>query len=280
MKNLILMLCFGLFSVVAGVAHAEEQKRSESQAKPGSPEVFATVNGAPLSMNLYRFLLGSREQESQERQAHDDGFDAELHRQQTADDLIMTELLAQQATRRGMHDSERVRAEMAMAEKTLLAQLYVQHLMHNLKVDEAEIRHYYDQQSDHVMYRFLIWQAPSQARATAILKALEAGHDAGAGAQDVIETPWLRDTDIAPDVNEIVRRLEVNDFAEQPIFQDGVWKVVQVIDKQVMTKQSYEESREIIKAELVRLKLDEKLEALAEEASIVLNDQLLTQPAN
>lgn len=122
MKNLILMLCFGLSSVVAGVAHAEEQKRSESQAKPGSPEVFATVNGAPLSMNLYRFLLGSREQESQERQAHDDGFDAELHRQQTADDLIMTELLAQQATRRGMHDSERVRAEMAMAEKTLLAQ--------------------------------------------------------------------------------------------------------------------------------------------------------------
>lgn len=59
-----------------------------------------------------------------------------------------------------------------------------------------------------------------------------------------------------------MRRLEVNDFADQPIFQDGVWKVVQVIDKQVMTKQSYEESREIIKAELVRLKLNELAEKI------------------
>jgi hypothetical protein len=87
----------------------------------------------------------------------------------------------------------------------------------------------------------------------------------------------LRDTDIAPEVNNIVQSLRLNEFAEKPISQDGLWKVVQVIDKQVMTKEPYEEAREIIRAELVSQKLDEKLEDLAAEASIVFNDEHANQ---
>ncbi|WP_344806671.1 hypothetical protein [Allohahella marinimesophila] len=245
------------------------------QQKANNPEVFATVNGSVLGMNLYEFLLGSRHQDSLERQVQDDDFDAELNRQQTAKDLVMTELLAQQARRLGMHEGELVKVEMAMAEKTLLAQLYVKQLMDSIKVDEAQIRDLYDQQSEQTMYRFMIWRSPDQADAQDILKALKTGNRAD--TTDIIETPWLRDVDIAPEVNDIVRALEVSEFAEKPVFQDGVWKVVQIIDKQVSAKQSYEEEREIIRAELVRLKLDEKLEKLAEGASIVFNEQHVIQ---
>ncbi|MEP1214503.1 MAG: peptidylprolyl isomerase [Marinobacter sp.] len=263
MKGVTLVLLVGTLSVFASATHAEKQ---------AAPEVFAVVNGTPLSMDLYRFLVGSREQERIERQAYESGFDAEMHRQQAAEDLVMTELLAQQATRMGIHETELVKAEMAMAEKTLLAQLYVKRLMNTIEVDESEIRRYYDQQKEQVMYRFMIWQTPDQDRATDILAALKAGKDAGTSEQDIVETPWLLDTDIAPEVNDKVRRLGVNDFAEKPVLQDGVWKVVQVIDRQVMSKQSYEEEREVIKAELARLKLDEKLEKLADDASIVFSE--------
>lgn len=263
MKAVTLILLFGTLAVFTSAAQAEKQTTSD---------VFAVVNGSPLSMDLYRFLVGSREQESIERQAYDSGFNAKAHRRQAAEDLVMTELLAQQATRLGMHESKLVQVEMAMAEKTLLAQLYVKQLMDEIEVDESEIRRHYDQQTEQAMYRFMIWQTPDQHRATEILEALTAGKDAGVSEQGIVETPWLQDTDIAPEVNEMVRRLSVNDFAEKPVLQDGVWKVVQVIDKQVMLKQSYEEEREIIKAELARLKLDEKLEELADDASIVFND--------
>jgi hypothetical protein len=276
MKHLILILYFSISLVFTGLIQAEEQKNSEMQEKINDPNVFATVNGTPLGMNLYHFLLGSREQESLERQAQDEGFDAEMHRQQTVKDLVMTELLAQQATRIGMHEAELVKVEMAMAEKTLLAQLYVKRLMDAIKIEESQIRRYYDQQSEQLMYRFMIWRTPDQARAQAILKALKGGKSADAG--DVIETPWLRDVDIEPEVNDIVRKLGVNEFAQNPVFQDGFWKVVQVIDKQVMAKQSYDEEREIIRAEMVRMKLDEKLKALAEGASIVFNDQHVIRP--
>lgn len=278
MKNALLTLCFGSFLAATTLAHGDPQDSPERRETAPGPDVFATVNGTALAMNLYRFLLGSREQAGSESQAYGDGFDAELYRQQAAKDLVMTELLAQQATRLGLHESEWVAVEMAMAEKTLLAQLYVQKLMDSIDIEEAEIRRHYDQQSDQAMYRFNIWRTQEEARASEILTALKAGKETAINDQDVMETPWLRDVDIAPDVNAMVRGLTVNEFAQEPVFQDGFWKVIQVIDRQVMARQSYEEEREIIRAELVRLKLDEKLEDLAEGAAIVFNDQHVAQP--
>ncbi|WP_166256458.1 peptidylprolyl isomerase [Marinobacter salicampi] len=278
MKNLILILNVGVFLVFTGLSQANEQETSALQEDTGGPGVFATVNGTALSVNLYHFLLGSREQESSERQAYDEGFDAQRHRQQTAKDLVMTELLAQEAARLGMKDSERVKAELAMAEKTLLAQLYVRKLMDSIEIDESRIRQAYDRKREQVMYRFMIWQTPDQDKATAILDSMKTGKGENAHEPAPIETPWLRAVDIAPEVDEIVRRLDVNEFAQAPVFQDGFWKVVQVIDKQVMAKQSYEEERGMIRSELVHQKLDEKLEELAEGAAIVFNEQLITLP--
>lgn len=280
MKNIMLILTFGIFLGFTGAIHGDEQASPSNQNKASDPDVFATVNGTPLGTNLYHFLLGSRERDNAERQTYDDGFDSELSRQQTAKDLVMTEVLAQEATRLGMHESELVEVEMAMAEKTLLAQLYVKQLMDTIEIDESEIRRHYDEQREQAMYRFMIWRTADQDRAVDILNALRAGNDAGASDEDVIETPWLRDTDIDPQVNPMVRRLSVGEFADEPVFQDSYWKVVQVIDKQVMAKQSYEKEKEMIRAELVSLKLDKKLEELAENASIVFNDQHVTRPTD
>ena len=260
MRNVTLILCIGIFLAFAAPTQAEEKES----------EVFAIVNGTPLSMNLYEFLLGSREEQGKGMLEYDDGFDAEMHQQDVAHDLIMTEILAQRAIESGMHEAERVQTELEMARKTLLAQLYVQELMASIEIDEQQIRDYYEQQREQVMYRFMIWQTPDEDRARNILSALKAAGGDNTNDPDAIETPWLRDVDISPEVDEIVRDLDVDEFVDEPVFQDGVWKVVQVIDKNVMEKQSYEEERELIKSELVRQKLDEKLDELAAGASVEL----------
>ncbi len=270
MRNATLILCAGIFLVFSGLSQAEEQKEAG---------VFATVNGTPLDMNLYQFLLGSREGQSGQMLGYQDDVDVEHHRQQVANDLVMTELLSQKATSLGMHETEMVRAELAMAEKTLLAQLYVKKLMDSIEIDESEIREYYDQQSEQALYRFMIWQTPDEDLAEQTLVALKAGDEVASGDPEVIETPWLRDVDVSPEVQEVVGSMSVDDFADEPVFQDGLWKVFQVIDKQVMQAQSFEEEKEVIKAELVRVKLEEKLDALAEDASIEFKDQSVTQTA-
>lgn len=52
MKAVTLILLFSTLAVFSSATQAEKQPASD---------VFAVVNGSPLSMDLYRFLLGSRE---------------------------------------------------------------------------------------------------------------------------------------------------------------------------------------------------------------------------
>lgn len=277
MKNALMALYLLFLSALSLPVSADGDRTPQNSDKASDTEVFATVNGHPLGVNLYQFLLGSREQDNNDAQAYEGPYDAEKNRQQAAKDLVMTEVLAQQATELGMDESELVKVEMVMAKKTLLAQLYVRKLMDSIDIDESTIRNYYDQQREQAMYRFMIWQTTDKDRAEKILKALKAGKDAdellAVDDEEVIETPWLRDADIEPAVNDIVSKLNVDDYASKPIFQDGLWKVVQVIDKDVLAKQSYEEERELIKAELAQQKLDEKLEELANRAAITFNEE-------
>ncbi len=239
-----------------------------------SKDVFAKVNGMPLHYDLYHFLLGSRLREQSDFPDQDD-FDRALNRQQASKDLIMTEVLSQVATQAGIADRAEVRVELEMARKTLLAQLYVQELMASFIIDEADIKAHYDQQAPAYMYRFMIWRQHDQKQAQALLDTLRSDTlsdaDKARLRQQAIETPWLRDTDIEAQVNDLLKPLPVNQFVNTPLLQDGVWKVIQLIDKDEIKKQSYELERELIRAELVRLKLEDELARLSKSATIEFN---------
>lgn len=271
---------FFLAALFCFSVQANDQKSLDHPVQEMASEVFAQVNGEPLSLDLYHFLMGSREQD-QERYQEAGSIDAEMNRQQVIKDLVMTEVLSQEAMKQQLHQHPQVLIELEMAKKTLLAQLYVQQLMANIEIDDAQIRQAYKAKKDTLMYRFMIWRTHDHAQANQWLTALKASKHAQnhneAMAESAIESPWLRDVDIDPDVNEVARKLAVHDFVPEPVFQEGVWKVIQLIDKSVLSKTSYEEEYEVIKAELLRLKLDEQLEALAQASSIVFNEQHIVE---
>jgi hypothetical protein len=274
MRNII----FGVALGVLQIATASAVETGHHLGKAGSPAapttaLFATVNDVPLSMKLYEFLLGSR-LEGEGMGEEDAHFDQQMHRDQAAKDLIMTELLRQRAVEHGMHQSELFKVEMEMAEKTLLAQLFVQKLLSDINIDESLIKQHYQERPEQSILRFMIWRSRDQAEAQRILSRLQADPDAtieSAVGLEPIETPWMRRTDIEPEVEQIVREIPVSGFADQPLLQDGVWKVVQVIDRKVLPRGSYEEERSIIRSELQQQELEKIYENLARNASIVFN---------
>lgn len=280
MKYLKSSILFFLTGLLCFSVQAKDQENQDQPAQVMNPEVFAQVNGVPLSLDLYHFLAGSREQD-QEKFQESDSIDVELNRQQVVKDLVMTEVLTQEAMKQNLHQHPQVLIELEMAKKTLLAQLYVQQMMANFEIDDAHIREAYKAKKETVMYRFMIWRSNDQAQAKQWLNTLKAGKQEQNAdselAKSAIESPWLRDVDIDPAVNDIALKLEVNEFVPEPVFQEGVWKVIQIIDKNVLSKQTYEEEYELIRAELVRMKLDEQLEALAKASSIVFNEQHIVE---
>ena len=63
----------------------------------------------------------------------------------------------------------------------------------------------------------------------------------------------------------------MGEFVSQVIEQDGLWKVAQLIDKNRFDKPPYDESREVIKADLIQAQVDEEIRKLSMKADIQVN---------
>lgn len=244
---------------------------------PTDPAIFAHINDSTVSHEMFTFLLKSREHDDMAEMT--ETTNSNERKAQVTRDIILTTLLAEQARQSNLHQSEQFRLEKELFEQTLLAQLYVQQKIKSVDIDEAMIRQRYAEQPAQTLYRFNIWETADAELAKHALSALQQpGSSLPSGSLNAIETPWLSGTDIDPDVHEQVRPLGVDDFVDAPIYQDGIWKVVQLIDKRSLPRQSYAEEREAIKADMVAEQLDALFESLLSEASIAINEAYTTHP--
>lgn len=247
-----------------------------SYAEESNLAPFATVNGETLSVELFQFLLGARDSE-QNPVGHDPNMSPEQQRMKVAEDLVITEVLAQEALRRNIDDQPRVRIELELARKTLLAQMMVQELMAGFKVSDTSIRKAYDDQQDTTLYRFNLWMTSSEEDAKTLLTDLKnaSGEQPSNSQYEKIETPWLDQSELEPQVVDRLENVEAGAFLDEPVFQDGLWKVVQVIERDIFEKPVFEEAREIIKSQLIQEQVDEAIKRLSQSAEIEVNDAYL-----
>lgn len=246
-----------------------------AQAKDLDPNTVASVNGQNLSLSMYEFLLGSRQREDQEGTEFALSED-ELStiRAQATEDMVLTEVLAQEAIRLKVDQLGTNKIEIDLARKTLLAQLMVRQIMDEINITEEDIRAVYDAEKSTSLYRFNLWITPSKDEAEKLLSHLK-NELTFKHNYEKIETPWLDQTELDPSVLTIVEATKVGDFVPQVIEQDGLWKVAKLIDKNRFDKPSYEESREVIKADLIQVQVDEAIRNLSMKASIKINSKHL-----
>jgi peptidyl-prolyl cis-trans isomerase C len=244
-----------------------------AQAKELDKNTVASVNGKNLSLSMYQFLLGSRQREDQEQTEFALSED-ELSaiRAQATEDLILTEVLAQEALRLKVDQLDMNKIEIDLARQTLLAQLMVRQIMQNINVTEDAIRAVYDAEKSTSLYRFNLWMTPTKEEAEKLLAHLK-DNKVFKHSYEKIETPWLDQTELEPFVVSLVDATKTGEFVPQTIQQDGLWKVIQLIDKNSFDKPSFEEARDVIKADLIQAQIDEEIRKLSTRADIQVNAQ-------
>lgn len=253
-----------------------------SQAEALQSSVFATVNGETLSQDMFQFLLGARDSENSPMGEHPD-MTPQQKRASVAQDLVLTEVLAQEALRKKIDARADNRIELELARKTLLAQLMVQEIMAGLSVSDEAVRQAYDAEPATTLYRFNLWMAKTEKEAQKLLTELKNVHSGDEGqkraqldqAYPKIETPWLDQSELDPEVVARLTEVEAGDFLEQAVFQDDIWKVVQVIERDIFEKPSFEEAKEVIRAELIQAEVDLAIQRLSQQSKIQVNDALL-----
>ncbi len=238
-------------------------------------QAFATVNEQQLDYNLFEFLLGSRSQDKlQSTEYALSEAEQQQHIIKTAKDLVVTELLAQEASRQKIDQLPTVKTELEMARKTLLAQLLVQKIMHNVQVDEAQLLKRYEQQEAMVMYRFKVWNTKSQAESERMLTSLTSA--SGNHPKDNLaqgnETAWVLINDVDPALRNEVKLLPIGGFASKPSNRGQSWQIIQLIDKNKLEKRPFEEERDIIRSDIIKAELDKEITKLLQSAAIEVHN--------
>lgn len=256
------------FAILAESSLAEPGKHSE---RAHEAQAFATVNAQQLNYNLFEFLLGSRAQDMLQNTEYALSEDEQQqHIMKTAKDLVVTELLAQEASRQKIDQLPTVITELEMARKTLLAQLLVQKIMHDVQVDEAQLIKRYEQQEAMVMYRFKVWNSKNQEESEHILKTLKSasGSDSEAYLAQANETAWVLIDDVDPALRDEIKQLPVGGFASKPSNRGQAWQIIQLIDKNSLEKRPFEEERDILRSDIIKAELDKEITKLLKNATI------------
>ena len=241
------------------------------QAKDLDPSIVASVNGKNLSISMYQFLLGSRQRQDQEHTEFALSED-ELSaiKAQATEDLVLTEVLAQEALRLKVDQLDTNKIEIDLARQTLLAQLMVRQIMEKITITEDDIRAVYEAEKSTSLYRFNLWITPSNEEAEKLLSHLK-DNKTFKHSYEKIETPWLDQTELEPSVVSVVDATKMGEFVSKVIQQDGLWKVVQLIDKNSFDKPPFDEARQVIKADLIQVQVDEEIRKLSMKADIQVN---------
>ncbi len=226
----------------------------------------ALVNGQVITQQTLDLLGYSRERLV--------GEGAPPQTPQLVKDLITTELLFQQAKKQHLEQDPLVATELALAEKTLLSQLYIMRFMESLNISEEELQAEYVKQKDQTMFqvkRFVFQNQQDAQRyfdAQASAKTLNADRPQPEGLLVEEVEPWTSSEAMPPMLAAQLANLEKNQFLDMSI-QDGEhWLLIQLVDKSVIEKPPFEEAREYLHSDLAQQRVAEHIDALARSAEM------------
>lgn len=247
---------------------------ADTQAQETATQNFATINGEEVPYSLFEFLNGNRSDYlTADADTTPQSEERAQHLQKTAKDLIVTALLAQEARRLQIDKLPEIKAEMALAEKTLLAQLLVQRIMQQIEIKDEQIAAAYAQVEPMTMYRFKTWTTDNQTAFNTILSALETDNQNALErfSEHAKEMAWVLLDDVDPSMREEVKKLPVGGVISKIKRSNKSWKVVQLVDKNVLEKRPIEEEREILRSGLIKSALNTEITRLLKNAAITIH---------
>ena len=174
-------------------ACGEETKSTSSAYIPGqlppTGEVIATVNGKNIHQNTVDAIL---------KQFPDDRieeFKASGGMEQMKEQLILTEVLYQEAIKLGIHKQDDIKVSLAMAERQVLAEATVQSQA-EARITDEKVKTWYDEH----LVQFRVSEADlamimvsTEVDATSIKEQLDGGADFATIAKEKSEDPRTKD---------------------------------------------------------------------------------------
>jgi len=193
------------------------------------------------------------------------------------DDLVLTELLSQEAIKRGVDKLPSLLAEAAIQYKTLLGQTLIQEEIASMTISEEEVRQRYETIPLRYKYAIRHIKVQTEVEANTILEQLNKGADfvqmAGSHSIDakVNKNGWLGSLRLSQmDANfaSTVQQLEVGQYSRAPVNTGSTWRVILLEGKEALEKVPYSRARDWMLNEIQQTRVQSMLSELRQQARI------------
>ena len=248
----------------------------QSVAVAADEDAVATVNGVAIPKTRYDLLLSSQVQQGEQ--------DTPAFREELREIMITREVLAQEAQRRKLDETDQFKAQLdAMTQQLLITSLFNQ-LILDLEPTEDAKRAQYEHikaetaKLDEKQYRVRHILVDEEADATAIIEELNGGADFATIAKEKSKDTGSRDNGgeldwsepgryVKPFANAIVA-LKKGERSAKPVQSDFGYHIIEVLDVRAVPFPEYEDVKEQVRKEMLTRSRDDLITQLRNDAKI------------
>lgn len=251
-----------------------KQEGDKAAAAPAAAKPVATVNGAPLSRELYEFFVKSGSGKSSLELTPE-------QRDQALDTLVRAELVAQQATKDGIDQKGDAPQQMALMRLQILEQAAAQNYLKDRKASDAEVKAEYDTMvaaMPRVEYHAHHILLKSKEEADAVLASLKKGKkfEALASAQSADpgsknnggDLGWFSPSGVVKEFGSALAQLKKGQVTAEPVKSEFGWHVIRLDDTRETTPPAFETIKDRLAQRLEGKKFKEYEDGLLKAAKV------------
>lgn len=257
---------------------------SGSHPNPDTSSVLATVNGTPITNNMYRAYLrelaGGQEPQISAQQ-----------RQMVLNRLVDMEVLSQAAEKAGLQNEPKVATELKIQKTGFLAQQMVEQYLTQHPVTADQIKSAYDkkvQAMPGTEYKARHILVGSEKEADSIINQLNHGANFAALAKKYStdasksqggELGWFSPDQMVPEFSAAVEGLKKGEYTKTPVHTQFGWHVIQLEDTRPTPPPSLDSLRNQLTQSIQSDAVEAYVNKLRGEAKVSLTPASGTAPA-
>lgn len=232
------------------------------------------VNGVPVPAALLEQVVKNNTRQ--------DIQDTVELRQAIRNELLIREVLAQEAVKRGLDRSEEARNQLLLLRQNFLAELLLADHMEKNPISTDDVRKEYERQvrllAGAQQYKISDIVLATEADAKAAMARLKKGERFEGVARDMSLDPskqqggdmgWLLAEQIVPLISNVVVNLSKGAIAAAPIQTSSGWHVIRLNNTRPYAAPNFEEAKERVRQGLMQLQRATFINKLQNDAKIV-----------
>jgi len=270
-KSRILAVSIGSMLTLASCNAQDGEKTAAAPAVSATAPV-ATVNGAPISQARFNFLLQQSQQQGQP--------DSPEVRKNIREKLIIEEVVAQEALKKGMDKSAEVNTQIDLARQTILIRAYLQDYIKNnplgddvLKAEYEKIKSQMGDKEYHARHILVENEAEAKdiiaklKKGDKFEKLAEKSKDPGSKAKGG-DLGWAAPANFVPEFSAAMTKLQKGQYTTEPVKSQFGWHIIKLEDSRTMQAPPFDEVKQNLRQRAQQQQIDKMISDLRAKAKI------------